>query len=85
MGEKHMWLDHIFILSSFPLTSQIIELHAVATVFEMLKNQAFNLYTDSQYIAHGLQLLEIVPFLILLILKFCNYLQVQLNLRELNL
>ena len=29
----------------------------------MLKNQAFTLYTDSQYIAHGLQLLEIVCFL----------------------
>jgi hypothetical protein len=29
----------------------------------MLKNPAFNLYTDSQYIAHGLQLLETVPFL----------------------
>jgi hypothetical protein len=29
----------------------------------MLKNQAFTLYTDSQYIAHGLQLLIITPFL----------------------
>lgn len=47
----------------FPSTSaQIIELHAVATVFEILKNLAFNLYIDSQYIIHGLQLLEIVPF-----------------------
>ena len=27
------------------------------------KNQAFNYYTDSQYIAHGLQLLEKFPFL----------------------
>jgi hypothetical protein len=31
----------------FPPASQIIELLAVVTVFEMLKNQAFNLYTDS--------------------------------------
>ena len=29
----------------------------------MLKNHAFNLYTDSQYIVHGLQLHETVPFL----------------------
>jgi hypothetical protein len=29
----------------------------------LLKNQAFNLYTNSQHIAHGLQLLETVPFL----------------------
>ena len=29
----------------------------------MLKNQTFNLYTDSQYIAYGFQLLELVPFL----------------------
>jgi hypothetical protein len=36
----------------------------------MLKNQAINLYTDRQYIAHGLQLLETVPFLDMLILKF---------------
>ena len=52
----------MFILLSFPPASQTIELCAVATVFEMLKNQAFNLYTDNQYRAHGLQLLEIVPF-----------------------
>ena len=52
----------MFILMISLPASQIIELHAVATVFEMLKNQAFNLYTDSQYIAHGLQLLEIVHF-----------------------
>ena len=50
----------MFILLSFSRIPQIIELCIVATVFEMLKNQAFNLYTDSQYIAHGLQLLEIV-------------------------
>ena len=47
----------------FPPASQIIELCIIATVFDMLKNQAFNLYTDSQYIAHGLQLLETVPLL----------------------
>ena len=49
----------------------------------MLKNQAFNLYTDSQYIAHGLQLLEIVPFLDTAnsqILKL--FIQIQLNLRN---
>ena len=43
------------------MKAQIIELHAVATVFKMLKKKSrFNLYTDSQYI---LQLLETVPFL----------------------
>ena len=49
--------SHVYSLE-FPSTSaQIIELHAVAAVFEMLKISTFNLYTDSQYIAHGLQLL----------------------------
>ena len=62
MGRKHMSLDHISILLNFPCAFQIIKLRAVATVFKMLKNQAYNLYTDSQYIAHGVQLLEIVPF-----------------------
>ena len=57
-----------------PASAQIIELCAVAAVFEMLKNQAFNLCTISQYITHGLKLLETVPYYILLILKFCNYL-----------
>jgi hypothetical protein len=75
--------SHVYSLV-FPSTSaQIIELHAVATVFNMLKNQAFNLYADSQYIAHGLQLLEIVPCLdtensqILQLIM-----QIQLKLRE---
>jgi hypothetical protein len=53
----------MFILSSFPPDLQIIELCVVATVFEILIIQTFNLYTDSQYIAHGLWLLEIVPIL----------------------
>jgi hypothetical protein len=44
----------MFILSSFPPDLQIIELCVVATVFEILIIQTFNLYTDSQYIAHGL-------------------------------
>lgn len=43
-----------------PDPAQIIGIHAVAA--EKLKNQAFNLYNDSQYIAHGLQLLETVSF-----------------------
>ena len=55
--------SHVYSLEFPPASAQIIEFHVVATVFEMLKNQAFNLYTDSQYIAHGLQLLEIVCFL----------------------
>ena len=45
-----------------PASAQIIELGAIAAVFEILKNQAFNSYTNNQYIAHGLQLLETVPF-----------------------
>lgn len=58
-----MELDHMFIFSSLPPRSTIIELHAVAAVFEMLKSQAFNLYSYSQYIAQSLQLLETVPVL----------------------
>jgi hypothetical protein len=51
--EAYVIGSHVHSLE-FPRASQIIELCAVATVFEMLKNQAFNMYTDSQYIAHGL-------------------------------
>ena len=66
--------SHVHSLEFLPASAQIIILHAVAAVFEMLKNQAFNLCTISQYITHGLKLLETVPYYILLILKFCNYL-----------
>jgi hypothetical protein len=55
--------SHVHSLEFLPASAQIGELCAVATVFEMLKNQAFNLYTESLYVAHGLQLLETVPFL----------------------
>jgi hypothetical protein len=48
----------------------------------MLKTQAFNLYTDSQYIAHGLQLLEIVPFLDTANSQIILFIQIQLNLRN---
>ena len=55
----------------------------MAAVFEILKNQAFNLYTDSQYIAHGLQLLETVPFLDTANSQILQlFMQIQLNLRE---
>jgi hypothetical protein len=56
--------SHVHSLEFPSASAQIIELCAVAAVFEMLKNQTFHLYTGSQYIAHGahgLQLLEIVP------------------------
>ena len=66
--------SHVNSLEFLPASAQIIVLHAVAAVFEMLKNQAFNLCTISQYITHGLKLLETVPYYILLILKYCNYL-----------
>lgn len=66
--------SHVHSLEFLPASAQIIVQHAVAAVFEMLKNQAFNLCTISQYITHGLKLLETVPYYILLILKFCNYL-----------
>ena len=66
--------SHVHSLEFLPASEQIIVLHAVAAIFEMLKNQAFNLCTISQYITHGLKLLETVPYYILLILKFCNYL-----------
>ena len=42
MGEELMLLYHcLFSQVSPPSTSQITELHAVVTVFEMLKNQTF--------------------------------------------
>ena len=70
----HVIRSHVHSLEFLPASAQIIVLHAVGAVFEMLKNQAFNLCTISQYITHGLKLLETVPYYILLILKFCNYL-----------
>ena len=48
--------SHVHSLEFLPASAQIIVLHAVAAVFEMLKNQAFNLCTISQYITHGLKL-----------------------------
>ena len=39
--------SHVYSPEFPPALAQIIELHVVAAVFEMLKNQAFNLYTDS--------------------------------------
>jgi hypothetical protein len=58
-----MWLHPMFIFFEFlSISVQIIKLYAVATVFGTSKNQAFNLYTDSQNIAQGLQLLVVVPF-----------------------
>jgi hypothetical protein len=49
----------------------------------MLKNQAFDLYTDSQYIAHDLQL-ETVPFLDTANSQILQlFMQIQLSLREL--
>jgi hypothetical protein len=40
--------SHIHSLEFPPTSAQIIKLSVVATVFDMLKNKAFNLYTDSQ-------------------------------------
>ena len=47
----------------------------------MLKNQALNLCTDSQYIAYGLQLCESVPFLDTANSQILQ-LQIQLNLNN---
>ena len=75
--------SHVHSLEFLPASAQIIVLHAVAAVFEMLKNQAFNLYTDSQYVAHSLQFLEIVPFLDTANSQILQlFMQIQLNLRE---
>lgn len=48
----------------------------------MLKNQAFNLYTDSQYTAHGLHVLETVPFLDTNSQILQLFIQIQLSLRK---
>ena len=72
----------MFILLSFPTASQIFELCTVATVFETLKNQALSLYTDGQYIPHGLQLRDFVPFLVTASTQILElFMQMQLNLR----
>ena len=41
-------------------SAQVVELRAVASVFDVMKDKRFNLYTDSQYIAKALPLLETV-------------------------
>ena len=75
--------SHVHSLEFPPASAQIIELHTVAADFEMLKNQTFNLYTGSQYIAHGLQLLETIPFLDTANSQNLQlFMQIQLNLRE---
>jgi hypothetical protein len=49
----------------------------------MLKNQAFNLYTDSQYVAHALQLPENVPFVDTANSQILQlFMQIQFNIRE---
>ena len=75
--------SHIHSLEFPPASAQIIKLSVVATVFDMLKNKAFNLYTDSQYIAHSLQLFEIAPFLDTANSQILQlFMQIQLKLRE---
>ena len=41
-------------------SAQVVELRAVASVFDIMKDKRFNLYTDSKYIAEALPLLETV-------------------------
>lgn len=40
--------------------AQIVELQAVAVVFQLSANNAFTLYTDSHYLFKALQILETV-------------------------
>lgn len=42
-------------------SAQIVELRAVAAVFQQVSATPFNLYTDSAYIAQALRVLETVP------------------------
>ena len=75
--------SHVHSLEFPSASAQIIELHAVAAVFEMSRNQAFNLCTDNQYIVHGLQLLETVPFLDTANSQILQlFMHIQLKLRE---
>ena len=47
-----------------------------------MKKQALSLYTDGQYIPHGLQLLDFVPFLVTASSQILElFMQMQLNLR----
>ena len=43
-------------------SAQVVELTAVATVFQELATVAFNLYTNSHYIAKAVQILETVIY-----------------------
>lgn len=43
-------------------SAQIVELQAVAVVFQLSANNAFTLYTDIHYIFKNLQILETVPY-----------------------
>lgn len=44
-------------------SAQLVELAAILRAFELLPNVAFNLYTDSAYIAHSVPLLETIPYI----------------------
>lgn len=44
-------------------SAQLVELTAIITVFELLSEVPFNLYTDSAYVAVSVPLLETVPYI----------------------
>lgn len=49
------------ILYTPPASAQVVALRAVASVLQKLNTQPFHLYTDSQYTARALQVIELVP------------------------
>lgn len=52
-----------YVLKTPSASAQIVELRAVAAVFAAVLNAAFNLYTDSQYTAKALPILESVSYI----------------------
>lgn len=46
------------VIQTSPASAQIVELRAVAAVFQIFAQRPLNLYTDSQYIAKALIILE---------------------------
>lgn len=42
-------------------SAQMVELYAAFTIFQLIRHQEFNLFSDSQYVVRALQVLEMVP------------------------
>ena len=63
MGKQHiLFRNKCFSFKTAPASAQVVEVRAVAAVFQELATVAFNLYTDSHYVAKTLQVLKTVVY-----------------------